>query len=54
LETDSHEAISSDSESELHEDTVEAGGNNKMTASQDKIWSRSQHPLNSGGVHPSL
>jgi hypothetical protein len=53
LETDSDEAISSDSESEPHEDTV-AADNNNVTGSQDKIWSRPQHAWNSGGVHPFI
>jgi hypothetical protein len=53
LETDSDKAISSDSESELDEDTVETDNNN-MSGSQANIWSRPQHPWNSGGVHPFI
>jgi hypothetical protein len=52
LETDSDEAVSSDSKSELDEDTVAAGANNNVTGSQDNIWSKPQHPWNSGGAHP--
>jgi hypothetical protein len=51
LETDSDEKISSDSESELHEDTVAAGN---VNGSQDNTLSKPQHPLNSGGVHPFI
>jgi hypothetical protein len=35
--TDSDEAISSDSEIELYEDIVTAGDNNIVTGNQDKI-----------------
>jgi hypothetical protein len=54
LETDSDKAISSDSESEFHEDTVPAGNSNNVNGSQDKIWSRPQYPWNSGNVHPFI
>jgi hypothetical protein len=54
LETDYDEAISSDSESELDEDNVAAGDNNNVTGSRDNIWSRPQHPWNSGGAHPFI
>jgi hypothetical protein len=54
LETGSDEAVSSDGESELHEDTVAAGDNNNGTGSQDNIWSRLLHQWNSGGVHPFI
>jgi hypothetical protein len=50
LETDSDEAISSDSESELEEDTMAAGDNNNVTQS----WSSSQHSWNSGEAHPFI
>jgi hypothetical protein len=53
LETDSDEGISSDSESEHDEDNVAAGDNN-VTESRHNIWSRPQHPWNSGGVHPFI
>jgi hypothetical protein len=51
LETGCDEAISSDSESELEEDTLAVSDNNNAIGSQDKIWSRPQHVLNSDGVH---
>jgi hypothetical protein len=53
LETKSDEAISSDSENELEEDTVATGDNN-VTGSRGNIWSRLQHPWNSGGGHPFI
>jgi hypothetical protein len=52
LETGSNDAVSSGSESELVEDNVAADDNNNVTGSRDNIWSRPQHPWNSGGVHP--
>jgi hypothetical protein len=43
LKTDSDEATSSDSQSELDEDTVVVDDNGSVTGNQDKTWSRSQH-----------
>jgi hypothetical protein len=40
------EAISSDNESKLDEDSVEVGDNSN-SGREDKIWSRPQHPSNS-------
>jgi hypothetical protein len=51
LETDSDEAISSDTESESDEDTVAEYNNNNVTGSQDNIWSKPQHLWNSGDVY---
>jgi hypothetical protein len=51
LESDSDEAVSSDSESELDDDTVPAGDNINVSGSQDNIWLRPQHTCNSGGIH---
>jgi hypothetical protein len=54
LETDSDEAVSSDSENEHNEDTMAAEGDNNVTRSRDNIWSKSQHPRNSDAVHPFI
>jgi hypothetical protein len=40
--------------SEFDEDTAAAGDNNNVTGSHNKIWSRPQHPWNSGGVYPFI
>jgi hypothetical protein len=55
FESESNEAVSSDSESGLDEATVAVGDNSNVNRTQNKIWSRPQHPWNSGGVfHPVI
>jgi hypothetical protein len=49
LESDSNEAISSGSEHNV----AEGADKSNESRSQNKIWSKTQHPLNSGHDHSS-
>jgi len=50
LETNSHEAVSSDNGHD--EDSATAGCDNNASGSQVHVWSRPQHTWNSGGINP--
>lgn len=52
LEGCCEEAVSSDIESDINEDTSVVGDNISVTGSQDEVWSRPQHVLNCDSVHP--
>jgi len=52
LESDSREAISSESGNGHDEDSATASCDSNASGSQVHVWSRPQHPWNSGGVHP--
>jgi hypothetical protein len=51
-ESDSEEVILTESDGGYDEDTATAGCHRNLSESQVHIWSRLQHPWNSGGVPP--